>query len=289
METTAIVTRSVSNDLTLNGALTSLPRILEDAATRALSAQYRMGDFTMTEQVAMVKIQALKMVSGVDLAALYARYDLLQDIERDALFSVHPAHFDTFEEMAKQLGISMSELSNIRDLCGTIFPYIQETLQMSVPELWEEIGKSKFREMVPILKSLITGENSMSQATRDTVEQMLDNVAAGAEVSGEELTQQEMRARAVEQIIDHGRHLPNEALRRQLRPNGTPPVTPSVITVDNRKVVLMDIDEDQWNMLQRLLRDHMEPSVVALPNDRGRRQVEALRIPELRALLDLVQ
>jgi hypothetical protein len=287
--TTQLAVRQVSSSLTLNNALAGLRHTIEAAAREALEAQIDLADLTQSELTAAVKVQALKMVNGLDLTAVFVRYELLREIRDRSLFSIHPEGYNTLEQMAKAQGISSSELSNIIDLCEVVFPYVTERLEMHVGELWEEIGKSKMREIVPILKSLITGENSTSPEVRATVQQMLENVAAGAEVRGENLTAAEARRQAVEQVIEHGRHLTNRQLRRQLRPDGTPPITPSVLQLEDRRFVIMSLDEDQWIMLNRLLSDRLEPTVLALPRDPIQRQREAFRLPELRALLDLIQ
>jgi hypothetical protein len=108
-------------------------------------------------------------------------------------------------------------------------------------------------------------------------------------IQGEQIDDRQARRRAVESVIEQGAQLPNRQFRRHLRPNPTPPFNVALIEAGGRKVALMELSEDQWALLVRLTRDHMEPpQVISLPEDPALRQREASRIPELRALIDLV-
>ena len=62
----------------------------------------------------MVATEKLRLVNGMDLAAIMLRGKILKDIEDQALHTVHPNHYDTLTALAEEQGISISELSDIR-------------------------------------------------------------------------------------------------------------------------------------------------------------------------------
>lgn len=62
--------------------------------------------FTAAEKEAMIAVEELKLINGVDLAALLLRYDKIRDIRDRALWTSHPEGFATLEQMARSCGIS---------------------------------------------------------------------------------------------------------------------------------------------------------------------------------------
>lgn len=179
MQETAIIEYAPSLNSILATALTGLEAQLQRAAECNIRAMANDGDgFTQAELRAMKTIEELKLVNGLDLAAVLLRGKLIRQIEEEALWTIHPERYDTFEQMARAQGISPSELSNVRDLCFTIFPYFEETLGVPVAQIWENIGKSNMRELVPVLKSIITGQPSNSASVNRSVDRILDEVVA---------------------------------------------------------------------------------------------------------------
>ena len=286
MEQTAIEPIRSSTSLTMNDALDGLRSAL------ALAAQANVemvGEgFTEVEKEAMRKIEELKLVNDLDLAAVLMRGELLHEIEDRGLWSVHPGGYTSMLEMARMQGISLSELSNTRDLCDVIFPYIQDTLEMNIAQIWEEIGKSNFRELVPVLKSLITGETPGTASTRDTIETLLDTEAATARAAGEEFTEDDLRHRVIENLIADGQLLTNRQLRTRLRPERTEPIQSTVLKQGNNRIILAEMSEDQWIAFQRRLNSFMEEAVLDIPIDAQRRRLEVGTIPAVRHIIDLI-
>ena len=60
------------------------------------------------------------------------------------------------------------------------------------------------------------------------------------------------------------------------------------MTVGEERFIMAQMDEDQLRLLSRQMRGRLNLIPVDLPNDPRQRQIEAARIPELRALVDLV-
>ena len=272
--------------MTMNDALNGLRSALELAARANVEM---VGDgFTEVEREAMRKIEELKLVNDMDLAAVIMRGELLHEIEDRGLWSVHPGQYTSMQEMARMQGISLSELSNTRDLCDVIFPYIQDTLEMNIAQIWEEIGKSNFRELVPVLKSLITGETPGTASTRDTIETLLDTEAATARAAGEEFTEDDLRHRVIENLIADGQLLTNRQLRTRLRPERTQPVQATVLRQNDQRIVLVEMTEEQWTAFQRRLNSFMEEAVLDVPQDPNTRRRAVGTVPTVRRIVDLI-
>ena len=286
METTAITTFTPSTSLTMNTALSGLRSSLELAARRNVEA---VGDgFTEVEKEAMRKIEELKLVNDIDLSAVLMRGELLHEIEERGLWSVHPGQYTSLQECARMQGISLSELSNTRDLCDVIFPYMQNTLGIDIPQVWEEIGKSNFRELVPVLKALITGEAPSTASARLTIGTLLDDAAASAAATGQSLDDEDLRRSVVEGLIHDGSVMTNRQLRTRLRPERTEPVQATVLRDNNTRIVLAEMTEEQWVAYQRRLNDFMDEAVLDVPRDPRARQREVGAIPTVRRIFDMI-
>ena len=159
--------------------------------------------------------------------------------------------------MARAQGISIAELSQVRSLCNIIFPYIENTLHMSVPALWEEIGRSNFCDMIGMMRGIITGEPTGSASVT-------------ASIAGGQMT--------------------NAELRQHVRPTRTAPIEPTIISMDGHQYIIAEISADQRTMLNRKLSGYMEePIFYQLPDDARARQREAARIAVLRNMVRLVE
>ena len=290
---TAIVGYQPSTNLQLSSRLVELKSDIEAAAwanVEAVLADYP--DMTDLQKRSMFYVDQLKQINGLDLAAVLFRGEVLNIIVQENLHAVHPGQYTTLQEMAAQNGISMSEISQTLDLVNVIFPYLTENYAKPLAQWWEEIGKGKFREMTPVLKSLITGELPGRGSTRESVQRILDEGLEVAEAAGEDTTQvavqQEVRARVIDELLDLGRTMPNERLRQHIRPERTQPIDATIVTVGEERFIMAQMDEDQLRLLSRQMRGRLNLIPVDLPNDPRQRQIEAARIPELRALVDLV-
>jgi hypothetical protein len=277
-----------SQNSDLSSGLLGIENYLRRAAEANVAAAG--DDFTEAEKHAMLVVEELKLVNGMDLAAVLLRGKLLQEIEDNSLWTVHPGQYTTLQEMARQQGISLTELSQIRILYNIIFPYIEGTLHLSVPALWEEIGKSNFCDIVPILRGIITGEATGSAAVSAAVNRTLDDTAATARSAGEELGDDELRATAVHNLLTAGGQMTNAELRNHIRPTRTPAIEPTIVEVDGHQILITELTPDQRTMIARKLGGYMEqPLFFQLPADPRARQREAARIAQLRNILRWVE
>src|SRR5512142_917797 len=187
------LTIRVSENAALSNALLNLEGSLEEAARQNLNAVLQQNGtsldaYTGTEVLAMVATEKLRLINGMDLAAIMLRGKLIQQIETQALHTVHPNHYETLEALAEDQGISLSELSDIRMMTQVVFPYIENTLGVPVAQIWETIGKTKFRTLVPVLRAIITGEEPGRGSARDNYNRIMEDTAATMRVAhpGEE-------------------------------------------------------------------------------------------------------
>ncbi len=283
----AIETYTPSSSLQLSTALLGIESALERAALAnvALAGE----GFTEAEKEAMTTIEELKLINGMDLAAVLLRGKLLRRIEERSMWSYHPARYGTLQEMAQDQGISVSNLSNIRDLNFVIFPWMTEH-GLSIPEKWEQIGMSNFRELIPVLKSIITSEASGSASVRQSVENILNDTAATLQATREgEVSDEEIRDAAIEELLTAGELMRNRDLRARIRPERTPSVNmDSFLSRDGTRFILAEVTEDQWTMIQRRLGAHIDNITVDIPDNPRVRQSAILTRPLVRKLNSLI-
>jgi len=212
--------------------------------------------FTYNEQKAMVKLEQLKLIGDLTLAEVLLRGQVIREIEAYGYWSTHPMGFSSMNEAAQAQGISQSEYSNIRDLTEVIFPYLN-TNGYNIADLWESIGKSKFRELIPILKRVITNERSRSNRVEAIFENAMDDIHATTLVQGENITDETAREILVAQLIEEGQ-LPVREIRRRMHRNQTPSIQAYHFPFrNNQAVVLMMINEDQEENLNESLGGHI--------------------------------
>ena len=124
-----MVTYQPSQNLQLAGILNNLEQQLENAARQNLDVVLQDNDdYTDVEKMSMIKIEQLKLVNGMDLAALLMRGKLLSQIRDMALWSTHPNDYPTLEAMATEIGITTSEMKDIETLTLVIFPYLENNV-----------------------------------------------------------------------------------------------------------------------------------------------------------------
>ena len=244
--------------------------------------------FTEPEKHAMVVVEELKLVNGMDLAAVLLRGKLLREIENGSLWTIHPGGYTTLQDLARQQGISIAELSQVRSLCNIVFPYIEGTLHMSVPELWETIGRSNFCDMIGMMRGIITNEPTGSASVTASINRAMDDTAATALAAGQNLTDPEMRAQTVTNLLNAGGQMTNAELRNHVRPTRTLAIEPTIIDVSGEQYFITKITPDQRTMINRKMSGYMEePLFFSLPTNPRARQVEASRIAILRTLNSL--
>jgi hypothetical protein len=277
----------------LAGALIGIRAQIEAAARANLNvAMQEDGGFTETEQMAMLKIESLRQVNGLDLAAILLRAEYLQEIQNNNLITIHPAGYGSLRDMARDQGISEAELSQTLDLANVVFPYVEDVLDIRIPILWEQIGKSNMRELVPVLKHIITGEDANAASVNDAVARILEDVQITFQASDQpELADDDelVQRTAIEQLLDQGMTLTNRELRHHIRPERTPSAEVTTFsTPDDTIVIAAELTADQWEVFMRKMGQYADPMPFIAANDPAQRQREALQIRALRRILDVI-
>jgi hypothetical protein len=273
------------NELTTK--IIELEQAIESVAEQAVQRAIGDDDYTALEVQAMVAGQKLKLTNALELAAILFRGKYLHEIETGNLMMVHPGQYSNLAEMAADNGISQAELSKTLNLVKFVFPALIE-LGYDVTEVWNSVGKSKMSELVPVLRQLITGEVSDSERVRASVDNILNDIAATAAVAGQEMSEEEMRHEAIQQLVEDGQNLSFRRLRERINPDPTPVINAAIIPANGHRYLMTVVTQDQWDLLNRRLGGKLEPQIFELPADHTARQREAAMIPEVRAILDLI-
>ena len=260
-----------SSNPALGNYLSSFEQQSERAARQNLEAALTaIGSspdaYTGPEIRAMVKLEQLKLIGDLSLAEVLLRGKLIREIEQEALWSVHPNQYASMQEAAKAQGISLSEYSDIRQLYNVVFPYIVQHMGADLALLWEEIGKSNFRELTPYLVRAITGQPNQSANVETTFTAMMNDITATNAHAEVEMTDEEMRHQVVEQLLEAG-HLTNRQMRERVRPERTPSIPAMTVNYEENgrsRLVIAHISEDQYTMMQRRLNGYIEFMPVSM-------------------------
>lgn len=271
----------------LSTALLGMEEQFARAARSNVENNITPGDYTQAELEAMITIEQLRLLNGMDLAAILMRGRLLKRIEEQNLWANHPAGYTTLKEMAQAQGISITELSNVKDLTQIVFPYIEEELDLPVAQVWERMkSKSNMIDMLPILKAMITGEMPPQANTRANIEQIMNNTAATLQTAGQPHDDQAVRRQVVDDLLLAAEQETNRAFRARVRPERTPAPRAAVVRISNREYYIAEIaDTNQRLAMERKLGAYLFDAEV-FDVDQGQRQQEQVRrIPLLRSLL----
>ena len=220
------------------------------------------------ERRAMIAAEALRLTHGFDLTAIITRGDIMRQIEVEGLATVHPNGYADLTALAKEQGISVGELSDTRALCDTIFPYVTNVLGRPLAEFWSEVGKSKLRELVPALRSLITGEEADHASVRTAVENILNNAAADLitnhEIPQDQLQEDQVRRHAVESLLSDSATMTTRELRQRVRPTRTPAMNGSTLQVDDNEwfAIVHITSREQYELLMRQFGTHVNNSLL---------------------------
>ena len=213
--------------------------VLHNIAKANVDIMLNGEEVPLTTRYAMEVVEELKRINGLDLLAVLKRGQLIQEIIDKNLLAVHPARYSTLEELARDQGISVTELSQTRDLCEIVFPFLNN-MGINIYMLWDKIGKSKMKEMLPVLKVLITGERSATTSVNIAIENLRDEFP---ESSNEEI---------IANLLEEGELLTNTMLRDRLRPTRTPQITfYEYLCEEGEKLYIMAVTPEQDEMIRR--------------------------------------
>lgn len=241
-----------------------------------------LSNYSAIEQRALLFGEMLNISKGLSFAEMVVQGRIISTMERESLYAAHPGGYRTLDELARDQGISASELSNVKDLTQIIFPWVQENLQLEPIALWQEVGKSNLREMTPLLKRIITGEEARG-SVEASYTALANDIAATAQAAGETLTDEQVQRHAVDQLINHGMTMTNADLRQTIRPERTPSLEPVIIrrfhdgNRGSNVYVLFRVNEDQMTLLQRRLHGYWDPVRATASSEADVRSIRLVR------------
>ena len=269
--------------LSQNAGLATSLNSIEDAIMRAAheNVAAELGanhDYGALEVQSIEIIEALKLTHGLDLTAVYLRGRLIHKFEEGGFAGVYPGESTDLRTIARLNGINEGDLSNTRTMYDIVFPWIEEHLPgTSVAELWGQIGKSGMVEILPVLRALITGEQTGSATVRASVDQLLNDAFLSASASGDPLPVDEtelqtfLRTSSINRLLNLSAELPVREVRHIIRPTHTPDIATIFLANGNNRYAVMKLDEDQATMLRRLMGNHL--SQTERPADQYPEQV----------------
>jgi len=266
--------------------------------------------FANVEVEALVAVEALKQVNGLDLTAVLLRAHYIRTIQERNLLANHPAEYTSIDHMARDNGMSSTDLFVTLDMVNVIFPFVQDELGIPVPLFWNNLGKSKIKEILPVLKAIITGEEPSRASTREAVERFVDDVTeiertADPDVFAQletdvlqeeqrvvlqEELDQHIRRTAAERLIEQGELAPNiRELRATLRPNPTAALDFLIVDQGNgSKVLVATVSEDQMQVLTNRMDTRAEFLTWQVPHSIHTRVHEGLSYRPIRDIYNLM-
>jgi hypothetical protein len=311
---TAVVEFQASGSELYSGTMAGIHTVIEQAAAEVVAQQIADAggpeNFSAINVISMTAVEAFRQVSGLDLTAVLLRAYYLRMIQEQNLLVNHPAQYRNLSQMAAGNGCAVSDMLATLDMVNIMFPYVQNQLGIPVHDLWATLGKSKIKELLPVLKALITGQPSDTESVRLTIERFMDEQYAGfradpaltdtiALLDDEDAPdedRQQVRDRldgtarhnVIEHLIELG-DLPVMELRRHIRPTRTTPV-PFYVAPDGTGGYLLtsQIDQDQMNMMRNKMGERGEWRDIEVAQDQRSRMAETLRNPLLRRVYQLL-
>jgi hypothetical protein len=314
MGSNAVVQYQLSGADTYSGTLMGIHTMIEQAAAEIVAQQVMEEggpqNFSAINIQAMTAVEAFRQVSSLDLTAVLLRAYYLRMIQEQNLLANHPAQYSSLSDMAAQNACSVTDMLATLDMVNILFPYIENELGIPVHELWATVGKSKLKEMLPVLKVLITNEGSDTESVQAAIERLMDEQYASFRVDeqladaiaildDEEAPEAERetirerlngvaRRNIVQHLIELGGQLPITEVRRHLRPQRTTPIFFQTIQDGTSLILMGTASQEQFEMLQNKMGERMDITTLALPEDPRARQAEAFRIPLFRRVYALL-
>jgi len=266
--------------------------------------------FANVEVEALVAVEALKQVNGLDLTAVLLRAHYIRTIQERNLLANHPAEYTSIDHMVRDNGMSPTDLFVTLDMVNVIFPFVQDELGTPVPLFWNNLGKSKIKELLPVLKAIITGEEPNRASTREAVERFVDDVTEIERTADpgvfdrietyeegdperlilEQDLHQHIRRTAAECLIEQGELAPNiRELRATLRPNPTEALDFLIVDQGNgSKVIVATVSEDQMRVLTSRMDTRAEFITWQVPMSRHTVVREGLTYRPIRDIYNLM-
>lgn len=229
--------------------------------------------YSWPEKAAIIAMEKLRLSQDLTIVPTLVQMNVADEVEK--LWSAKPGGYHSLKEAVEtETTMSYSEFHNLLDLKRKILPYLAE-LGVNTLEFFQNYRKSNIREMVPYLKSVISGEQSEKESVNTALARLRERVA---EYPGVE-TEEDIQEAIVNEILANAVGT-NRNLRKALRPDDTPEIV--IYTgkgSSGKRYMVAEMDEDQFTMLDRVAGKHIDFVPVDF------RYEETRRIPAIKHLL----
>jgi hypothetical protein len=247
---------------------------IEEKLDRMAKENLRLNPaYTWPEKAAIIAMEKLRLSQDLIIVPTIVQMNVADQVER--LWTAKPGAYAGLKEAVEtETTMSYSEFHNLLDLKRKILPYLDEQ-GVDALEFFQNYRKSNIREIIPYLKSVITGKASEKESVNAVLSRLREKVEDLPGVNSED----DIKGAIVNDILANAVGT-NRMLRKSLRPDDTEDVI--FLTgpgANGRRFIIAEVSEDQFTMLNRVFGKHADFIEVDF------RYSEARRIPQFRNLL----
>ena len=167
-------------------------------------------DLTGPERIAALAFEKLRLAQENRFASDILAGIVMAEIEANNLWSVHPERYNSAEEGYEIIGLSKSEVSDMRRMVGTIFPFLakmekEHGMDFDATETVTAVGKSNMRTITPHLCVVITGEPSKQDNVNEFANRIVTMVEEQFKKMNIRAPYEKIQMHAVKNILEIGR------------------------------------------------------------------------------------
>ncbi len=249
----------------MNTSLTLRTNSLYEEAYRVALTGVDGTALSNPERKAVVLYKTLQVLNQTKVGTDFVAGRVLEEIDRENLYAVHPEGYSSTDEGATHHGMSGSEASDVRTLWRVIAPKM-EALGYDPIDTVASIGYAKFRQLIPVLSQLIEPKANVRDSVRSAVEEILSKNRGNVD-------------RAIIDAVELG-YATTREIRQTLRPVRTPAIEVVELQRGKKRYVVASVSLDQLDMLRNLMKDHIDISQVNLDH------YLPAQVPVLRSIID---
>lgn len=228
-----------------------LSQRLEEKALEYVKKEYgSLKGYTLPEIEAMVELMKYKMLDEMEVIPLLVKARIASRLNQ--IWMVHPNKAGTKREFIVANGLSKSHFYDLVALHDDVLPLLNKFGVDTMQFLKERKG-SNIREMLPMLKAVLTGEASQRPSVNNRIAQLTEEIKEITPNMSDEDVRREIASRILE--ASQGT---NAELSNFLNPDPTPAIVATLTEVEGNVILLAEMDYDQAQMMFRLMKEHLE-------------------------------
>jgi len=196
-----------------------------------------------------------------------------------------------------EIDVSVEEYLEDEENAQAMMTSLAPIADQYVAAWWENTSMGRVQEVLPILKVLITGNQSASDRVNTQAEQLVDNTVATMRAGGDE--GEDIRERATvmtaEYLLEDLATQPVNEIRRTIRQQTGDRVVAdgTIIRRGDTAFIIMEADDESIRQVIENALVHTgraDLRTINLPEDDNRRmQLELARVPEVQRLMRLLR